>query len=850
VIKKLFAQCCLVLLASTLLTPKLVLAQEQADGGESPKTIAELTAESDRVDGLFTLFRHRKTGKLHMLIRADQLDREFIYVAQSQNGAVQSGYVRGLYLVNDVVSVRRHYDRIELVAENTAFYYDPTSPLSRAADANQIPGILAVQKIVAEDATSGDMLIEAGGIFLSESLYQVKPSSDPEADPKSSYSMGSLSEEKSKILGVRSYPLNTDVEVEYVFEDPAPRRDLLEEAEEITDPRNVAVRVLHTFIQMPENDYRPRRDDPRVGFFTQRVTDLTANSPTPYRDVINRWHLVKQDPAAEISDPVEPIVWWIENTTPLEWREWIREAALGWNQAFEKAGFSNAIVVNVQPDDADWDAGDIRYNVLRWTSSPTPPWGGYGPSFVNPRTGQLIGADIMLEVAYVNVHMARGKAMDAGVPPVGNLAYCSLGHGLKVNTMLAQAISTATGLGSGMEQRIVHDTVKELILHELGHTLGLMHNMKATQLLTPEQAFDPEQVALHGLSGSVMDYPAVNFAPVGKVQTDFYMTHPGYYDNWAIEYGYSPALEDPIEEQIRLDAILARSSDPALAFGNDGDIVYTPGAGIDPRVNAYDMSSDAISYATDRIGLLRHTLENMEAKYSEAGKSYQELYNAFTIVMTEWTRAVNTISRYIGGVYVDRSVVGQAEGVSPFTPVSLVTQQAAMLALTRNLFAADAFSIPQDLYRHLQQQRRGFDFYGKTEDPKIHEQVLAVQKSVLDHLLNPVVLKRITDTRLYGNDYGLGLYLTDLTDAIFAEDMAGEVNTFRQNLQMEYVNRLALMVKDETRGGYDTPSQSMALHELGRVRKALGKRRGMGLETRAHNLNLMLVIDRALETLG
>jgi hypothetical protein len=116
--------------------------------------------------------------------------------------------------------------------------------------------------------------------------------------------------------------------------------------------------------------------------------------------LIHRWDLRKKDPNAAVSEPVEPIVWWIENSTPHEWRETIKNAVLEWNKAFEKAGFKNAVQVKIQPDDADWDAGDIRYNVLRWTSSPNPPFGGYGPSFVNPRTGQILGSDIMLEFVY------------------------------------------------------------------------------------------------------------------------------------------------------------------------------------------------------------------------------------------------------------------------------------------------------------------------------------------------------------------------------------------------------------------------------------------------------------------
>ena len=199
---------------------------------------------------------------------------------------------------------------------------------------------------------------------------------------------------------------------------------------------------------MPDNDFSPRFDDPRVGYFTEQVTDLTSISVTPYRDLINRWYLVKQNPDAAMSDPVEPITFWIENTTPMELRETIRDAALAWNHAFEAAGFSNAIRVEVQPDDAEWDAGDIRYNVLRWTSSPNPPFGGYGPSFVNPRTGQIIGADIMLEFVFVTNRLFQDRVFETaalGLPDstgsfLGHLGgedphLCTLSHHLHTNTL-------------------------------------------------------------------------------------------------------------------------------------------------------------------------------------------------------------------------------------------------------------------------------------------------------------------------------------------------------------------------------------------------------------------------------
>ena len=146
---------------------------------------------------------------------------------------------------------------------------------------------------------------------------------------------------------------------------------------------------------MPSNNFNPRYEDQRIGYFTTRVTDLTSSDITPYSDLIHKWNLVKKHPQQEISEPVKPITFWIENTTPENLIPYIKEGALAWNEAFEKAGFKNAIEIKEQPENSEWDAGDIRYNVIRWTSSPNPPFGGYGPSFVNPRTGEIIGADIL-----------------------------------------------------------------------------------------------------------------------------------------------------------------------------------------------------------------------------------------------------------------------------------------------------------------------------------------------------------------------------------------------------------------------------------------------------------------------
>ena len=203
---------------------------------------------------------------------------------------------------------------------------------------------------------------------------------------------------------------------------------------------------------------------------------------------------------------------------PYEYRDLIKEAGLLWNKSFEKAGFTNAIEIRVQPDDAEWDAGDLRYNVLRWTSSPNPPFGGYGPSFTNPRTGQIVGADIMLEFAFLTNRLRTKEALKPGSPenPMSP-DFCNLGFSMQSDYLFASGVLEALPGRSSAMGDLTRDSIFMLVLHELGHTLGLTHNMRASQLHS--RPFDAELVSERGLSASVMDYEAVNVAPSGATQT-------------------------------------------------------------------------------------------------------------------------------------------------------------------------------------------------------------------------------------------------------------------------------------------------------------------------------------------
>lgn len=818
---------------------------------QNDESLEEIAEKSDAYDGLFTVYQDTTDGSTYLAISEDQIGKEYIYFGYTEDGVLPAGHFRGQYRSNEVFKIEKYFDKIQFVVQNTGFYFDENNALKRASDANISPAVMVSQEIKTYDEEEGVYILESDQIFLREILQQIKPTPSPVSSPFS-FSLGNLNSDRTMYRDIRSYPKNTDIVVDYVYNNPQPRGG---GSRAVTDPRYVMITVQHSFIELPDNNYQPRFEDPRIGYFTEMVDDQTSISATPYRDLINRWNLEPEDPDAELSVPKEPIVWWIENTTPVELRESIKEGVLAWNEAFEQAGFENAVEVKIQPDDADWDAGDIRYNVIRFTSSPTPPFAGYGPSFTNPRTGEIIGANVMLEYTFVRRHLNEANLFDtAGLDmfdededKAGYLDdphTCSFGHDMQQNMMSGMAVIRALDLGDAAEERLLDEALRMLALHEVGHTIGLNHNMKASHLHSPEDIYQRSVTNEYGLTGSVMDYSVVNIAPDPDQETQFFDIRPGIYDRWAVEYGYSLGYDDEEAEAERLLEIASRSNEWGKDFGNDADDMRAPGRGIDPRVMTWDLSTDPVTYSTDRMDLVRTTRESLLDRFVQDGQSYQELRNMYLVLSAQKSRAATVASRYVGGVYVDRSFPEQETDLKPYTPVERAEQERALQALNDYIFSPDAFEVPEELYNYMQQHRRGFTLFGSTEDPKIHDRALNIQRGVLAHLLHPTVTKRITDSRHYGNEYPLADMMNDLTDGIFAADLNGNVNIFRQNLQSEYVTHLGSILEEDM---YDYHTQSMARYTLNSVKEQLEARPSANTETNAHTDKLIHKISDLLD---
>lgn len=800
-------------------------------------TLVKKVKGCKKYDGLFTIYRDSTDGTTYIEVQKDQLNKEFIYFSYIENGIVTNRLNKGRYNSSKMFTITKEYNKLLIQLPNTSYYFDPENAISKSAESNINAPIIISEEILGERGDTS-YLIKAHSLFLDENFETIKPDYSP---TYKGFKLGKLSASKSNILEVKNYPKNTDIRARYVYENTG--RDAVGTTD-LTDGRFISIVHHHTIVESPDNDFTPRRDDPRVGYFMTEVTDLTSASVTPYKDVIRRWHLVKKNPDAALSEPVEPIVWWMENTTPKELRPIIKEGVESWNLAFEKIGFKNAIVVKQQPDDATWDAGDIRYNVLRWTSSPNPPFGGYGPCFSHPRTGQILGADIMLEYIYVLGRAKRQPYYETDAFDGYHPEDCYAGLVMAEQASFANFAFESFDLSDIDKNEFLTQAIKRLVLHEVGHTLGLNHNMKGSTIHPVEDLKKMDVIEKHGLCNSVMEYPAINIPRNEQEKTYYYDFKPGHYDDWAIEYGYSVGLDDESSEEDRLTAILSKSGSKWLVFGNDADDMRSSGKAIDPMVNIYDLSNDPVKFGVERILFIDEVLmPKIMDKFQAEGESKEELKAVFSDYLNEKSRQLTIITRQIGGVYVNRVFVGDKNEGDAYTPVPKSKQKEAINALNTYAFSPKAFDFDENLLKNLQPQRRGFNFFSESEEPKIHEGIKAIHASLLDHLLHANVLNRLTNTSLYGNEYQVTAYLNDLTAGIFDADKNDKVNTIRQNLQVEYTKRLIDYLENPS-ALYNT--KSGVLYQLKTIEK-IAAIEASDLSTAAHRAHLSWLIKKALE---
>jgi hypothetical protein len=398
--------------------------------------------------------------------------------------------------------------------------------------------------------------------------------------------------------------------------------------------------------------------------------------------------------------------------------------------------------------------------------------------------------------------------------------------------------------------------LKDVVTHEVGHTLGLQHNFRASTIHTLAQLNDKDFTSSHGLSGSSMDYNAFNIAVSGQKQGEYVMNTIGPYDYWAIEYAYKPIA--PENEKAELARIAARSNEPQLAFANDLDAGFGGATeGMDPQVNRRDLGADPLEYAAHRMKLSRELWDRLQSRTLKSGESYDYLRRAFVAGLNQVSFATNVSAKHIGGVVYVRDHAGSDR--DPFTPVPMVKQRAALKLLADGLFSVDSFRMKPEFLRRLTIDQ--FDRF--RDDPSassiapdfpVGDRVLAIQRAALDQVLSDSVARRVVEAPLrYANDR-MALSLSELydtvQDAIWSELRgSGDIDPMRRNLQREHLKRLAATLVRSTPNAHADAralQRENARRLLAQIQSAQ-KRPSLSKEARAHLADSANTLEEALK---
>lgn len=790
----------------------------------------ELTEGKTKIEGLWTLWH--KDGTVLAELRPNQLDKEYIIIASIARGVSHGDVIGGMswnFGDDAIWTFRMEGDRIFVIRRNMRFRADRNSPEAAAVELAYTDSILYSLKIEAT-SPSGNYLLNLTPIFMSDD-QQIGQALGPRFRFMS---------DRSTWASVKAFDRNVELEVAAVYSGDT-------SIETVVDTRGVQVTVHYSISQLPAvgaNGYTPRMADDRVGYFLTVLKDFSdRDDPEHFVRYINRWNLQPLNADLELSPPKEPIIFIIEKTTPVFLRPTVEAAILEWNRAFEECGLSGAVqVMHEEVAEArfnvDIQPEDVNYNFFRWITAEA----GFamGPSRVDPRTGQILDADIIFDAGFLDSWkrsyetLTEEEAMflipnwspteSTANNPLGLPCCASCCYSNQMQQQMGFAAAAMMGAGTisadgDLPLDFVHQGLKEVVMHEVGHTLGLRHNFRASGWKTMEEINNLELGREEGTIASVMDYAPANISPPGTTQGLYYSQTLGPYDFWAIEYGYKPFKSN---EATELATIAGRSHEPGLDYSTDEDTeTYDP----DPMSNRFDNGADSLTWVQMRVDHVNQLIPNVIDSTTSDGEGYQQARQAFGVLFNEYWRALGFAARFPGGIHVHRDHRGEGAR-PPFEVVDPATQREAMMLVTNAGFASPDFDGP--MFQYLASSR--WSHWGTSESSRVeypvHETVLRVQLQLLQQVLRGRTLERILDneftTPADQDAYTLAEHLDAIVDGIFSEWLndpeAGAeysnrtpfIDSFRRNLQRETIKQLAALVTS----GLGTPEDARTLARI------------------------------------
>lgn len=845
-----------------------------------PPPFATVIKDARPTHGLFSVWQ--KDERVWIELRPEDFDKPFFLSPKLRTGIGEAALFGGLMLrAPTLVQFHRQHNVVQLVAVNRQQIARAGTPEARAVAAAISPSLLAAGPVASQPHPDRKaVLVDLSAMLMTDLMglgMQLQRSF------RQNYA---LDVRNSAVTGVRGQPGLLVLETNNHFATAAialpqpgspPGAPVPTVPGSVPDARSLFLGLHFSLLQLPEQPMAARAADPRVGHF-QVVTDNFSDDlvRSPRQRFVARWRLEKKDAQAALSEPVKPITYWLDRNIPLKYRPAITAGVLEWNKAFERIGFKDAIVVKQQADDADFDTLDAGVASLRWMVNREPLFGAIGPSHADPRSGEILDADIGIEsLSARNLRNLRARVLGgtgsaaatqdwaellqvAGAPsgplldagPAHDPLQCR--HADHAAEQVGYALDVLAARGdidpTGPEaEAFVLAYMKDVTMHEVGHTLGLRHNFRASQAVSARQVADPEFTRQQAFTGSVMEYAAVNLPRPGEPVPAPFQATLGAYDHWAIEYAYKPIAPD--QETAELAAIAARSGEPALAYATDEDNFL----GIDPDALQFDLGDDVLGFAARRFDIVRELFQRQETRTLNPGEDYAGLRRALAFAVRDAGRAAGVLLRQMGGVRTLRDFPNT--GRDPLQPLPAAAQRAALQLLSQRVLAADAFVISPALQRRLAPDffERGEQLATPTEYP-LAQTVLDLQRAILNRLMGDALAARVLDSETKVSPPAQPLRLGELYDQLEADiwsELAAsgaDIPQPRRDLQREHVNRMVALV---LRPATMTRSDARALLRARSTALALklergAQRKGLSAEARAHLVDSAEALRSAL----
>ena len=729
---------------------------------------AVITKEAKTSAGLFLV--HRLDDKVFFEIPSEELGKEMLWVTQLEQ--TQAGHSFGGEPIGDrVVRWEQRGEDVLLRDVKYEIRAAVSDPIKDAVQATSLEAIIAVFPVLAYGKDKRPV-VDVTSAFTSDL---------PEFSARSRLRASGIDSRRTFIEKVKAFPTNIEAKVLMTYRPRGAAGAMLPLGLPTlgdSDAGGVTVMLHHSMIELPRQPMKPRRYDDRVGYFNETFEDYGSLKQEVDRvSYITRWRLEKRDAKAAVSEPKKPIVFYIGREVPAKWRPWIKKGVEAWQPAFEKAGFKNAILAKEPPsprEDPDWDAEDARYSTIRWL--PSIIENAYGPHVHDPRTGvgEILDSDIRV---YHNIlKLVRDWYFVQASP----------------SDPRAQSLP--------LPDDLLGELVAYVTTHEVGHTLGFRHNMKASSSYTVEQLRDPQFTKTFGVEASIMDYGRFNYvAQPGDGARLIPIVGP--YDDFAVEWGYKefPDAKTYEQEKKELDKIVARQlDDPKVRFGD-------PNPAEDPSQQTEDLGSDSIRATELGLKNIDRVAAFLVKATAKAGENYDLLRDVYGVLIGQRNRELGHVANVVGGLI--RNNLWYPDGKKVFSAVTAEQQKKAVLFLNEH-----AFQTPKSLIDP--------DILDRLESHGSADRILAGQRALLRMLLNATRLNRMSELAARTTDgaYRTTDLISDLHDGIWGElaKTPVEIDLYRRNLQRAYVELLAATLDSP---GADSDLPALARAELARVLK-------------------------------